>query len=198
MRWLHIYLSMFGLAATLFFSVTGLTVHHPGWFFPEAVREVSGEGKLPPALLEPDTRAGLRPAEPESGAAPPAKQVEIVEYLRRAHGLRGGAEFREDDFSAFFEGPGSTADVRIDRATGEYTVDQTFHGFTAILNDLHMGRGIGPAWSILIDVSAVLMVLIALTGLVLIFYLKLRRVPGVVVAVAGGLVVGLLYWFGVP
>ena len=32
-RWLHIYLSMFGLAAVLFFSVTGLTLNHPDWFF---------------------------------------------------------------------------------------------------------------------------------------------------------------------
>ena len=29
MRWLHIYLSMFGLAAVLFFSVTGITLNHP-------------------------------------------------------------------------------------------------------------------------------------------------------------------------
>ncbi len=29
MRWLHIYVSLFGLAAVLFFSVTGLTLNHP-------------------------------------------------------------------------------------------------------------------------------------------------------------------------
>ncbi len=28
-RWLHIYLSMFGLAAVLFFSATGITLNHP-------------------------------------------------------------------------------------------------------------------------------------------------------------------------
>jgi hypothetical protein len=30
--WLHVYVSVFGLAAVLFFSVTGLTLNHPGWF----------------------------------------------------------------------------------------------------------------------------------------------------------------------
>src|SRR2546423_13238103 len=33
MRWTHIYFSMFGLAALLFFSVTGITVNHPDWFY---------------------------------------------------------------------------------------------------------------------------------------------------------------------
>ena len=33
MRWLHIYLSMFGLAALLFFAVTGVTLNHPDWVF---------------------------------------------------------------------------------------------------------------------------------------------------------------------
>ena len=31
MRWLHIYSSMFGLVAILFFSVTGILLNHPSW-----------------------------------------------------------------------------------------------------------------------------------------------------------------------
>lgn len=34
-RWIHIYLSMISLAAILFFSVTGVTLNHPSWFFGE-------------------------------------------------------------------------------------------------------------------------------------------------------------------
>jgi len=36
-----------------------------------------------------------------------------------------------------------------------------------VANDLHKGRDTGKTWSILIDVSAVLMTLISLTGLIL-------------------------------
>ena len=43
--WVHTYLSMFGLAAILFFSATGLTLNHPEWFFEE--RTVQLEGRLP-------------------------------------------------------------------------------------------------------------------------------------------------------
>ena len=64
-----------------------------------------------------------------------------------------------------FKGPGYAADAFIDRETGHYTVTQSYHGLVAILNDLHKGRDTGPAWSILIDVSAILLTLISLTGL---------------------------------
>ena len=30
-RWLHIYASVLGLGAVLFFSITGLTLNHPDW-----------------------------------------------------------------------------------------------------------------------------------------------------------------------
>src|ERR1700722_10034972 len=46
MRWLHIYLSMFGLAAVLFFSVTGITLNHPDWVFGQVERRREAEGHV--------------------------------------------------------------------------------------------------------------------------------------------------------
>ena len=46
-RWLHIYVSMFGLAAVLFFSATGVTLNHPDWFFGEAQRSSQSAGAFP-------------------------------------------------------------------------------------------------------------------------------------------------------
>ena len=66
------------------------------------------------------------------------------------------------------------------------------------MNDLHKGRNTGLAWSILIDASAIVLVFISLSGLVLLFYLKLRRVPGLVVAVIGAIIVLALFLLGVP
>ena len=42
------------------------------------------------------------------------------------------------------------------------------------------------------------MTIISLTGLVLLFYLKLKRVSGVVVAVVGTVVLVVIYRFWVP
>jgi hypothetical protein len=199
-RWLHIYLSMFGLAAVLFFSATGVTLNHPDWFFGEAQRSVQSEGRIDPKLLHFETPPATR-----SEVAPdPAHQVsklEVVEALRRVHDIRGAlAEFKVDEAECVvtFKGPGYAADAFIDRETGRYTLTQSFHGVIAVLNDLHKGRDTGLIWSVLIDASAILLTCISLTGLLLLFYLKLRRKPGLVVALAGCLVLLILFLLGVP
>lgn len=56
----------------------------------------------------------------------------------------------------------------------------------------------GLAWSILIDASAIVLTFISLTGLVLLFYLKLGRIPGLAVAIIGTIIVLALFLLGVP
>lgn len=185
MRWLHIYASMLGLATVLFFSVTGITLNHPGLFLGEAERRTETSGTLDLAWVS--TKGDV-------------SKLEVVEFLRKSQGVRGAmAEFTVDDASCLvtFRGPGYAADAEIDRATGSYHLTRTEHGFEAIINDLHKGRDTGRVWSAVIDASAVLLVLISLTGLVLLFYLKLRRVKGLIVVAAGSALMVALWWFGV-
>jgi uncharacterized protein len=196
--WLHIYVSMFGLAVVLFFSVTGITLNHPDWFFEEAERSVEAGGGVDPKWL----RLGI--SEPSPGNdADPSRQVaklQVVEHLRKEHGVRGAlTDFRVDDSecTVSFKGPGYAADATIDRESGRYKLTQQYHGLIAVINDLHKGRDTGPAWSLLIDVSAVLLTVISLTGLVLLFYLKLRRIKGLVVGLIGAGVLAALWWLGV-
>jgi hypothetical protein len=198
-RWLHIYVSMFGLVAVLFFSATGVTLNHPDWFFGDTRRSDQSEGDIDPNWLHLDG--------PSSSTGDPtdlSRQVDklaIVERLRQAHGIGGAlADFKVDDAECVvtFKGPGYAADAFIDRETGHYTLTQSYHGVIALLNDLHKGRDTGPAWSILIDASAILLTLISLTGLILLFYLKLRRVPGTIVVIVGTVFVLALYLWAVP
>jgi hypothetical protein len=202
MRWLHIYLSMFSLAVVLFFSVTGLTLNHPDWFFANAQRTSRSEGKLDLSWLRRDPVPPGGEAEASGGdLSSQVDKLRVVEHFRSAHGVRGAlTDFKADEYecSVTFKGPGYDADAFIDRATGKYTLTQTSHGLVAVLNDLHNGRDSGPAWSFVIDASAVLMTVVSLTGLVLLFYLKLRRRPGVVVGLIGAVVALAVVWFGVP
>jgi hypothetical protein len=187
MRWLHIYLSMFGLAATVFFGATGLTLNHPDWFGAEEARhDRRDEGQLDRDWLHPADRVA---------------KLDVVEHLRKTHGARGAVtDFRIDDQECvvMFKGPGYAADAIIDRETGRYTLSQTAFGVVAVINDLHKGRDTGLGWSALIDVSAVLLTLIAVTGLVLLFYLKRRRRKGLAVALVGTVVVVAVYVIWVP
>jgi len=201
MRWLHIYLSMVGLAAVLFFSITGLTLNHPDWFPGAGERSTEAEGKIRPDWLNRAGASGSPGAREESDPSARIAKLEIVEYLRATHAIHGAlAEFRVDDQECVvsFKGPAYAADAFIDLTSGDYHITQTYHGVVALLNDLHKGRDSGPVWSAVIDISAVLMTIISLTGLVLLFYLKLRRISGVVVALAGAVVVVTLYRLWVP
>jgi len=49
-----------------------------------------------------------------------------------------------------------------------------------VINDLHKGRDTGSAWADIIDISAALMVLVSLTGLILIFFLQKRLKTGLI------------------
>jgi hypothetical protein len=201
MRWLHIYLSMFGLAAVLFFSVTGITLNHPNWLFGEVERQSEAESQLALQWLGRDRAPGGTVSDGHGDPTTAVAKLEIVEHLRKTHAIRGAlADFRVDDTecTVSFKGPGYSADAFIDRESGRYRLTAIDHGFVAVINDLHKGRDTGPVWSVVIDVSAGVMALISLTGLVLLFYLKLRRVPGVVVALVGAVVLVVLIWFGVP
>ncbi len=198
MRWLHIYVSMFSLAVVLFFSVTGITLNHPDWFWSGAESSHEALGEIRPAWLHASQPAG---GEAPAEADRQVSKLEIVEHLRNTHAIHGAlADFRVDDSECVisFKGPGYAADAFIDRETGKYRLTETYHGFIAVINDLHKGRDTGRVWSVLIDVSAVLMTFVSLTGLVLLFYLKLRRIPGLIVVVVGTMIAFVLYRLGVP
>lgn len=178
-RWLHIYASMLGLCATLLFAVTGLTLNHADWF-------ESGE---------PTVRAldGELPAATVTGAV---DKLAIAEELRARHGLKGRVgEFavQDDECLVIWKGPGYSADATITRATGKYHIEESRRTWMAILDDLHKGRDCGPGWGIVIDVSAIALAFLSVTGLWLLFYLKKRRRNGLLVAIAGTVVVVVAY-----
>lgn len=186
-RWLHIYLSMVGFAIVLFFALTGLTLNHAEWFTAGHSSERHCQGHLEPQWVKvPDAAVS---------------KLEIVEFLRRAHGIKGAlGEFLIDESqcTVSFKGPGYAADTFIDRASGNYDLTEIRLGLVAVLNDLHKGRDSGHFWSLVIDVSAVLMAVVSLSGLVLIFFFRRRRVAGVAVAIVGGLLCYLIYLLLVP
>lgn len=188
-RWLHIYASMVAFAMMILFSVTGLTLNHPDWFGEnDAVTEVL-EGRIAPALLG-------DPAEDPDGATIETEAVAAA--IRSEHTFTGGLADRrvdERDCTLTWKGPGCAADAVIDRRTGRYSLAITRHGLVAVLNDLHKGRDAGAAWSLVIDATAVLLTIVAVTGFVLIFFIRRRRTVGLVAAAVGTLVIaGLGLW----
>jgi hypothetical protein len=176
---------MVSFAILFFFAVTGLTLNHPDWFSEQRI--VPHQGSVQTQWLKVSDDK--------------VDQLALIEHLRRTHNVKGAlSDFRLDETQAAvsFKGPGYAADAFINRETGEYALTETRSSFVATLNDLHKGRDTGRVWAWLIDVSAVLMSLISLSGLALIWFIKRRRNSGLIFAVLGALVCYLLYQFLVP
>jgi hypothetical protein len=185
-RWLHIYGSMMSLAVVLFFSATGLLVNHPRWF--------AGQERV----VE---RAGVMNGAWLAGADESIDKLAVVEFLRASHEVSGAVnDFRVDgpDASVSFKGPGYSAEAFIDRTTGRYTLTETRLGLAAIVGDLHKGRDTGGVWKTVIDVSAILLCLVSLTGLLLLYFLHKHRAAGIALLALGALATYGIYLAAVP
>lgn len=178
LRWVHIYLSMFSFLVVLFFSVTGLTLNHPDWLS-KAPRLTERTGQLPPEWLK--------------GAD--IDKLQIVERLRSEFGVRGALDdFRTDDTecSFSFKSAGYSADGTLTRATGALQLTVTEESTVAVFNDLHKGRHTGGLWSWVIDLSAIFLITLSLTGIGLFLYLKRLRVAGLITAIVGAVLLIVL------
>ena len=151
-RTLHIYLSMLGLLTLIFFSVTGIMLNHEEWFGFATPNLRKTEGRIPAALL-----------------VPPDK-LAIVEKLRKDFGATGALEsfdVQNDRLELVFKSPGRRTEASIDRPDGHAAVSVETHGFAGRFVELHRGTDAGPAWRLVIDISAVLLLISGATGLTL-------------------------------
>jgi hypothetical protein len=151
-RTIHIYISMLGLLAVIFFSVTGIMLNHPDWFGFATPRVDKREGAIPEAMVkEPDKLA-------------------IVEKLRKdfsATGAMDSFDIEDDALSISFKSPGRHTDAVIQRADGHAEVTLESYGLNGRLADLHRGTDAGPAWRFIIDSTAIVLLITCFTGLLL-------------------------------
>ena len=177
-RWLHVYTSMISLLIVLFFSATGVMLNHPEWTFGSRETRQQLQGTLPQ-----DWKAGKA-----------VDWLRVTAALQQA-GLRGTAgDFRADSGgdTLSFRAPGYTADVTIDDTAGTYRASVDSQGWVAALGDLHRGRDAGSAWSLALDLAGYFLILIALTGLAMLFYLRKLRLSGLLTMLGGAVIVGVL------
>ena len=181
-RWLHIYVSMISFAIVLFFAITGITLNHPDKFAYQQTTQ-QYKGKLSALWVNQKDTAHI-------------DKLAIVEYLRNTHHVKSPvSEFRIDDSqcSISFKGPGYAADAFINREDGAYELSIASAGFVGLINDLHKGRDTGARWAWVIDISAIFMIIVSLTGIILLLFIKKKRWSGIIVSVVGLLLFYLVY-----
>ena len=197
-RRLHIYVSMTLLLVVLFFAITGITLNRPHLFVSDTPKVEQTVLPLPNDLFA-----------VEEGRFQVDK-VQLLRYLVNTGKLAGQAstmqifsemaegELIEGDITLDYKGPGFNSTVFIDLMTQEAEIETTHYGVIAVLNDLHKGRNSGQVWPWFIDISAVLMVFFALTGVCLLVPKKKSFALGLKWTAFGTLVTVLIYLFAVP
>ena len=186
-RWLHVYLSMLSFIVVLFFAITGITLNHAEWFDGKEV-EKKVTGSVPVTWVKTNDTTQI-------------KKLEIVELLRKQYGIKGYLSdflIEYDQCSLSFKGPGYSADAFISRKDGKFKMTELRMGLVAVLNDLHKGRDSGEGWSWVIDVSAGFLALVSLSGLVMLLFLKKKRLNGMICGIVGGIILYIIYKVWVP
>ncbi len=181
-RTLHVYVSMLALVLVLLFGLTGFIMNHEDWFGLDEPHEETVTGEIPATLLSEPDRLG------------------IVEHLRSTYGIRAPLndfEVEEDLIDVSFKRPGKVVDVTIERPGGAAEIVIESGGILAALAAIHQGEDSGTVGSLFIDGTALFLVFISLTGLLLWTTLPARRKLGLIalavsVALFGGVCLILL------
>ncbi len=173
-RMLHAYISAFAFLALMFFSLTGILLNHPAWLHGEARAEQSVTAQIPGA----DIAAALKTADaPRALAEAVTRRVKLRGAYKSGELLGGEGMLR-------LEGVTGATDVILNLETGlaEATIQPATA--TSIVNDLHKGTNAGPAWRLLIDVTAVLVLGLSLIGYLLFFSLRFRLKTSLILTAA--------------
>lgn len=182
-RWLHVYSSMLALVLMLFFGVTGITLNHPTWTFGDDTDITTESGSLPFSATFDDGTTDY---------------LSLSEFARDTYDVSGNVDsFQTSSGQATisYRNAGYAADLFVDTAANTYEITIEQQGWVAVLNDLHKGRDTGSAWKWVIDISAGFLVVIALTGLTMQFFLRKRRTTAFWSVGAGLAITVILIWY---
>lgn len=192
-RFLHIYISTALFALLIFFCITGFFLNHLDTFGGSASDE-SKEIPFTPALTE------LFAAENTPFENPPL--AALKQYVQQRHGLSqfNRMELDEDagELILDYSLPAGYASAIFLVEDETLLLEYQKGSVLAVMNDLHKGRHTGGAWSWVIDLSALLMVLFAITGFILVFQNKRQRANALWVTALGVATPVIIYFVWVP
>ena len=188
----HVYFSTYLLALLVFFCISGIVINHQEW--------LKGKNQDGDAVVT-FSQTLNRALNPENVFAhPPIAQIE--KELKQQFGLHKVRDISLDkdagEIILDYDIPAGFASVIINTQSQDAVLEYRQGGFWAVMGDLHKGRHSGEVWSWVIDLSAVVMLLFGVTGLIILLQSKKFRGPGLVWAAIGILSPVIIYWLWVP
>lgn len=178
----------------ILFCITGVLLNHTEWI----------SGSSVDGSLEKNLPAHIQKALPQSSDEvfenPPLS--EIQELLKQQYHLEKVSEISLDEDAGEiifdYKLPAGYASAIVDVNQKVLFLEYRKGSTWAILSDLHKGRNSAAVWSWLIDLSAILMVLFSLVGMVILFQNNKYRTLGLMLAGLGTVTPFIIYWIWVP
>ena len=164
-RYVHGWLSAFAFLSLFFFALTGLFLNHPDWFKAEN-QEVTQTLNLPENL-----RQQLLRQENPSDA--------LLNYIRTQQDVIGryqSSEVMDNEVMIRLESPAGSTDIWAMLDSGDVEVNSKAATTVSLIKDLHRGKNSGTAWSWMIDISAIIILLLSVAGYILFLSIKTRLV----------------------
>lgn len=190
-RSLHVYSSSFIFSLLILFSVTGILLNHLDW--------ISGQTKND--VVDIDVSEPLANQLNKLSSSAELKLDAIAKEFHQ-YGLKNPSDIQWDkEFGELileYKYPAGNASVILNYSDEVYQIDYTSGKTLAILNDLHKGRNSGVVWSWVIDLSALIMIVFSITGLVLLLQNKKNKTVAYGLLILGTFSPVMIYWFCVP
>jgi len=191
-RALHIYLSTALFTLLIFFCISGFLLNHLALLSKD---KSTGKqiGRIPQQLI-----TEFSEDSPSQAKILFSLQIYFSEkyQLKQLSQVEWDEEMQE--LLLDYPVPAGFALVIINLENYQFVIEHQQNDIVNIINDLHKGRHAGQVWSLLIDISAILITLFSLTGLIILFQNKKKRFLGAWLTVLGTGTPCLIYWFFVP
>lgn len=185
-RYVHGWLSAFAFLILMFFALTGLFLNNPNWFEP------AKDENTVTVSMTPDLLAKVKGQENPS--------TDILNFVRSEHTLVGrfqSSEVLDGEVMIRLESPAGSTDVWAMLDTGEIEVSSKPASTVSLINDLHRGKNAGTAWSWLIDISAITILILSIAGFILFLSIKSRLLTHLLLTAASLAVLILFIWIAV-
>lgn len=191
-RLLHIYISTFLFGLLVFFCLTGITLNHR-WYGDSDKSDHK-------TILLSDIQIMEWGLDKKNNWKPELSKIN--NYFNLAHGFPHAHRIDIDDANKElhfdFKVPAGFANAVIQASDKTLHLEREQGGFLSIVNALHKGRYSGKTWFWIIDISAIVMMIFSITGIIILFHGKKHRIGGSILTILGIATPFFLYLLFVP
>lgn len=166
-RHVHAWLSAFAFLSLIFFAGTGLFLNNTDWFASEP-KQVNLQINLPTAVL----------AQAKTLENPAPLLLEAIRKQAQPKVLSGAfksSDLVDGELDMRLVGAKGHTDITVGLDTGRAEITIKPESVLDTLKNLHKGKNVGTVWKLVIDISAILILILSIAGYLLFFSLRKRK-----------------------